>query len=305
MTADTTVSQPWHWVTRLSSSGLEYSYAEPGGPVPRIDDQFLGTAIYLYRNRIDAENNARSGGSGFLVGHIDMHSTIMHIYAVTNVHVIDDCPVIRINKVSGGYDVLELPSTAWLKHPDGDDLAICPAVLTPHHDFKFVASAGCADEAMLLKFNIGVGDEVFMVGRFIDHQGEKRNIPIARFGHIAMLPSEEIGNALGKKRLHYLVEMRSVSGFSGSPVFVYDTPTPHSLTNVRPQMFSNLLLGIDCGHLPEHEKELSAGIAAVVPAWRLLELLEHPTMKRLREEREAELKKEAEKQRMIVGDAAQ
>lgn len=259
--------------------------------MPRIGDDFLGTAIYLYRDRTDAKNNSQLGGSGFLVGYVGMHTTIMHIYAVTNAHVIrDGFPVIRINKRFGEPDTLDFPSTAWTPHPDGDDLSICPTVLTPQYDFKFVMSDGCVDRDKVSRFNIGVGDDVFMVGRFTGHSGKTKNLPIARFGNIAMVPSEDVTNALGKPRPHYLVEVRSVSGFSGSPVFIYDAPIPPFLQHVRPERFPNLLLGIDCGHLPEHEKQLSAGIAAVVPAWRLLELLEHPKIKVLREKREAEMK---------------
>ena len=257
--------------------------------MPRIQDEYLATAIYLYRERHDAEQNSHLGGSGFFVGYVDMHNTIIHVYAVTNAHVIrDGFTVIRINRRFGSYDILELPTTAWLKHPDGDDLAICSTVLTPQYDFKFVASNGCVDKDKASQFNIGVGDEVFMVGRFTGHPGEKKNLPIARFGNIAMMPSEDLLNGLGKKRPHYLIEVRSVSGFSGSPVFVYDFPGSVA-RGMRGTTMPDLLLGIDCGHLPEQEKYISAGVAAVVPAWCLLELLEHPEMKRQREERETEL----------------
>ena len=209
---------------------------------------------------------------------------------MTNAHVIrDGFTVIRINKRFGGYDILELPASDWHEHPDGDDLAVCPVALSPQHDFKWVGSNGCVDQDKVNQFNIGVGDEIFMIGRFTGHPGEKQNLPIARFGNISMTPSEEMMNALGQRRSHYLVEVRSVSGFSGSPVFVYDFPNSVGKGS-RNQLMPDLLLGIDCGHLPEHEKQLSAGIAAVVPAWRLLESLEHPDLQRFRAEQELKLK---------------
>jgi len=290
------------WVEIPSGGG---SFLIQECPMPRIDDQFLQTAVYLYKDRKDAKENANAGASGFVVYHESTHFTGMPYYIATNAHVIrDGFSVIRINKKSEGYDVLESHPAMWLEHPDGDDLAICPIMLFPDHDFNFVRDTGCVDEDKLRQFNIGVGDEVFMVGRFIYHSGERRNIPIARFGNIAMMPLEEIENGIGKKRKHFLVEVRSVSGFSGSPVFVYDVPTSPSLDNVRPERFTSLLLGIDCGHSPKREKQLSAGIAAVVPAWRLVELLEHPKMKRMREEKEIEVKKEMEESRRIIPDAS-
>lgn len=265
--------------------------------MPRIGEDFLGSAIYLYRNRVEAKDNSSFGGSGFLVGYIDMHTKVVHFYAVTNAHVINDgFPIIRINKRFGEPDILDITTDAWIPHPEGDDLSICPLELTPHYDFKFVMIDGCVDKEKVSRFNIGVGDDVFMVGRFTGHPGTQKNLPIARFGNIAMVPSEQIRNGLGVKRPHYLVEVRSVSGFSGSPVFIYDAPIPPSLEHVRLERFPNLLLGVDCGHLPEHEAVLSAGIAAVVPAWCLLELLESPNVKALREMREVKIKSETQKE---------
>ena len=40
--------------------------------------------------------------------------------------------------------------------------------------------------------NMGVGDEVFMLGRFISHSGIQKNQPLARFGNIALMPDERI-----------------------------------------------------------------------------------------------------------------
>ena len=48
--------------------------------MPRIEDEFLATAIYLYHNRDDAEQNSYLGGSGFIVGYVDMHTTGVHVY---------------------------------------------------------------------------------------------------------------------------------------------------------------------------------------------------------------------------------
>src|SRR5207253_3257650 len=42
------------------------------------------------------------------------------------------------------------------------------------------------------KLEVGVGDEVFFVGLFVQHAGEARNLPMARFGHISRMPVEPI-----------------------------------------------------------------------------------------------------------------
>lgn len=145
----------------------------------------------------------------------------------------------------------------------------------------------------LQEHNIGPGDDVFMVGRFVNYDGRQRNLPTVRFGSISMMPWEPVTHPTrGIVQESYLVEMRSLSGYSGSPVFVYlsDAKPPEGDTSriaITPQ--TSWLLGIDWAHLPviERVKQSDAktdvsqghvvlsnsGQMAVVPAWKLLELL--------------------------------
>jgi hypothetical protein len=60
----------------------------------------------------------------------------------------------------------------------------------------------------------------------MDHAGKFENMPSVRFGNISMLPNErepiEDDNLkLRRNQVGYLVEARSRSGYSGSPVFIY------------------------------------------------------------------------------------
>ncbi|MHC2368711.1 hypothetical protein ACVIQT_003359 [Bradyrhizobium diazoefficiens] len=73
--------------------------------------------------------------------------------------------------------------------------------------------------------NIGVGEDVFMFGLFVDHGGIERNAPSARFGNISMLPTQDaqIPQQNGYPGECFVLDMHSRSGFSGSPVFVYRT----------------------------------------------------------------------------------
>jgi hypothetical protein len=72
---------------------------------------------------------------------------------------------------------------------------------------------------------IGPGDDVFMVGRFIDHDGGNKNRPALRFGNISIDPTP-IMQDNGVRVPAYCVDLHSRTGFSGSPVFVYRTPGP-------------------------------------------------------------------------------
>jgi hypothetical protein len=241
--------------------------------LPRIQDGFLQTAMYLYRSESDAKNGSDLGGTGFLAAVVESNDTVRSHFAVTNAHVIrDGFRTIRINTTDGPPDIVDTREDEWKTDPEGDDIAICPFFPKSRHDYKYARSNMFVTEQKVEEYNIGPGDEVFMVGRLVGHEGAARNFPVARFGNIAKLPSEKVKNGLGIARPHFLVEVRSVSGFSGSPVFIYDTQGSVG-RGARHIAMPDMLVGIDCGHVAQHEEHISAGIAAVVPAWRLLELL--------------------------------
>jgi hypothetical protein len=271
-------------------------------PVPRIHDILLDIVIYLYPSVIDAQAGEAIGGSGFLVA---IPSTVSEndafIYAVTNSHVIrkiieqGNSPVIRLNTEDGGKDVIETSEANWVHHQDGDDVAVCPLLLVNEERYKFgaIAAEMCLTQEEVEEHHIGPGDEVIMAGRFISHEGRQRNTPTARFGNISMLPWEPIPQPSGVAQESFLVEMRSLSGFSGSPVFVY---IPANMTRVYRDGVRHTgegglwLLGVDWAHLRVYEDvlesdrktkvsgdlvvEANSGQMAVVPAWRLQDLLD-------------------------------
>ena len=70
---------------------------------------------------------------------------------------------------------------------------------------------------------IGPGDDVFMVGRFVDHQLLNQSATAVRFGHISMDPAPVL-QSNGVRADTYCIDLHSRSGYSGSPVFAYRTP---------------------------------------------------------------------------------
>ncbi|MGN8548594.1 hypothetical protein ACQPTN_29410 [Bradyrhizobium sp. 13971] len=142
----------------------------------------------------------------------------------------------------------------------------------------------------LMPHAVGIGDDVFVVGRFINHEGKQRNSPSARFGCIAQMPNEPV--KLGRFTQEcYLIEARSIGGFSGSPVFWH--VRPYSGGAYRQNMnlqIGPLLLGVETGfiqdwtpvcdalgrplNLDPHAQQVSvnSGMMVVIPAWKLEEL---------------------------------
>jgi hypothetical protein len=63
-----------------------------------------------------------------------------------------------------------------------------------------------------------------MIGLFVDHEGHETNNPMARFGNISMMASDQAPVRFGAAaRVCHIVDLHSRTGFSGSPVFVYRT----------------------------------------------------------------------------------
>src|ERR1700730_14309143 len=111
-------------VVRFTSDGTPFEVWEK--TMPRIFDEILDSVIYLYHTEEDANAGTQAGASGFLTA-IPMpgDTTTAWIYAVSNRHVCDEAPVIRVNKVDGTVNVYPFRPDDWVKHPDGrTDLAV-------------------------------------------------------------------------------------------------------------------------------------------------------------------------------------
>jgi hypothetical protein len=290
-------------VLRTSINGTVHQIWER--TMPRIRDTILDCSVFLYRSEEDAEAGIQYGGSGFLVGvPIEPALNLPQLYAVTNAHIIDfGYPVIRLNSKEGGTRTIPLTESAWTRHPAGDDVAIAPITLDRQiHKYKYITPDNgdfFISRENAEKLRLGAGDEAFMVGRFYGRDERQTNVPIVKSGHIASgqpteLKQEEREDFLQES---YLVEIESMSGFSGAPIFVW-IPTDRINTPTNPELKAEhrkrvrelgigpeeFFLGINWGHLV-------GGIAGVVPAWKLTELLYLPEV--------VELRKGAEETRRI------
>jgi hypothetical protein len=248
----------------------------------RIDDGILECVVYIYPDVPSAEDGIAAGGTGFLFGVVLSERPMKTIiFVVTNRHIIDNGGrVVRINTRDHRLDMQEIEDPEWLRHPAGDDLAIARLSITDTHKVNCLHYNVAIAQSDIRSYNIGHGDDVFIVGRFVNHEGRQQNRPTVRFGAIAQMPGEVIKFPDGTQQDSFLVEARSIAGFSGSPVFL------NRRASQSPYRVS--LLGIDHCHLSSPEPIWSSvtkqpnpqlyvknntGMMGVVPAWRLTEML--------------------------------
>jgi hypothetical protein len=185
-----------------------------------------------------------------------------------------------------------------------DDLAILPIEHRKYYTYMCInTDAFLTKEIAFQEADVGIGDEVFMVGRFMSHDGKQKNSPSLRWGHISTIPDKPVYHPSNKSghQESFLVEIHSISGYSGSPVFVRSFPTQKlrmgtatntSVTEMaesswrpagQPTSRGPWLLGVEWGYISSHEQSLNnTGISGVVPAWSLLGLLNIEKLKMMR-----------------------
>ena len=296
------------------------------GGMPKIPKNFLSSVFFLYKTREDAETATNEGGTGFIVPIRSADPCQSHLYFITNWHVAIKCgyPVVRLDTRSGEPAIFDFDCADWYFLTDYD-IAVVPVELDPGvHDAVAVPVNCFMQEEYAQEHDIGPGEDVFMIGKFIDHKGASRNVPALRFGNISMAPAP-LEQANGNMADSYCIDMHSRSGYSGSPVFVYRTPGYDlgELLGAEGESSALMsgaslvaLLGIHWGQFPEiweiepgdkprHQDEGEgsqplnrnnsrikgvSGMTCVLPAWYILEVLNMPKLKKKRDIEDARLR---------------
>lgn len=287
----------------------------------------LDATFFLYPTYEDAEVGSGFGGSGVMVGvPLTSNPDLLVVYAVSNWHVVclTGACVIRLNLPGGKVHIVDTDPSEWTFMPGQQDLAAIRIDVPPEvlNEIEIVPT-----EDFIMEENDSdahVGDDVFMVGRFIDYDGRETNMPATRFGTVSMMdaPIEQPTRFRGRS---IIVDMHSRTGFSGSPVYVYRPGTTTVLTGFSfagPGLPTNpgprasyrkwgigndvevKLLGLLWGQFPEQweiqaagEKPVAeaslitegafvkgfSGMSCIVPASHIMELLNHPELKSLRD----------------------
>lgn len=177
------------------------------------------------------------------------------------------------------YLTLPKQESQWLFHSDpAVDLAILPmtgdgAMATWA---AYDANETLFTEARMqgYRFKPAAGADVTFIGMFRPYHGTTRNVPIFRFGKIALVTDDPLPGQYGDSQ-QYVLECQAYPGNSGAPLFI------HTITNGLPVIW---ILGMIAGFHPDSAefrdpsdnsvKAMShSGISTAVPADRIWEVL--------------------------------
>lgn len=250
-------------------------------------------------------------GTGFFVSRHILGGSYHFSYIVTAKHVIDairdnlcDKVLLRINFKDGNAYWVETPIDLWISHPDDTevDVAIAGFPMEDEFDCASLPTFTFLTDEIISQERIGAGEDIAITGLFVNHYGHQRNIPIIRGGIISAMPEEKVQTQSGLIDA-YLIEARSIGGLSGSPVFAYlgisrmlDGEVRHQ--HSHPAMY---LLGLmhghyDIGTLPSsgalRRENVNMGIGIVVPATKILEVINQPMVRKGEKKVEEQLKKQ-------------
>jgi hypothetical protein len=136
--------------------------------MPRISDEILNCSVFLYESEKAAKDGDRAGGSGFLVHVASAHPPLVHPYVVTNKHVLDGgCNVLRLNTKDGASQALCTSPDSWTCHPTDDVAALQIDCDLDRFQWTSLGVDGFVTEDIYSDYNLGPGDEVFMIGRLV------------------------------------------------------------------------------------------------------------------------------------------
>jgi len=280
------------------ADGPRYYLTEPKDINMRVPDQIRNCVLFVGIPGDMPDPEYR--GTAFIVtvpGTQNNHFT----YLVTARHVAEHLQgsefYIRANHSNGTAVAMRgRADTIWWFHPTQKSTVDAAVTLfAPPHlnelDLTHIPIAMFADKERITESSIGVGDEVFITGLFTKVTETTRNLPIVRIGNVAMMPDEKI--PFGDEYIDaYLIESRSIGGLSGSPVFVretrtltrkgdgYDVPVP-VIHGGGLFFFFGSVIGhwdLPAGFTPTKGETVNMGIAPIVPASKIKEIIMQPKL---------------------------
>lgn len=272
----------------------------------RIPDRLLKTVGFVSRYQPDGEGGSyiQPGGTAFIVG-VQMAENVVLAHIVTAKHVAkaieNDDGLIAMNGKDGMPLFLRMGSQQWFYHPteeDSVDVAVLPfgSSRFKDYDIEWIPETAFVTDQKIAEYDIGLGDELIIIGLFTQFYGHTEVTPLVRTGTLSMMPKDKLPVSGFEPMEAYLAEGRSIGGLSGSPAFVRNTVKMSMQTAAgKPALMAGLgsahFLGLVHGHwdLPVSFSEtqkleaVNMGVSILVPAKKILETLYNPELVAMRD----------------------
>jgi hypothetical protein len=307
-----------HLVARMSKPSLVWWFGLEAEPKPsfvtsgladmRVPEGLLHCVLFIGIK--DGKGRFLPKATGFMAAIDDFDH--QWAYLITAEHVVSGLQAkghkiwIRTNLKNGGAEEVPIPAEVWLHSPTEDgnpitDVAVCPIQFSPEDEVIGIGLNGptsiAASSDVLKSQDLGVGDEVAILGLFRSHHGQERNIPIVRIGNIAMIQGEPVYTQYCGYTAAHLIEARSISGLSGSPVFISTPPT--RIIDGKTRMSTGqqfYLFGLIHGHFDVENlnedivvddyadvpRGINTGIGIVVPVEQIIKTVFQPDLIEMR-----------------------
>jgi len=285
-----------------------------------VPNQVRGCVCFVY---VRVNEKMRPVGTAFFVRvDDDAHLLVTALHLLSGARELKDrggdgLLYVRVNTTDGSSEILKIRDEDWAtpeQTPLTADVACCFWRYGDDlYDYRTVFTDSWLTDDVARVESVGVGDDLFLTGLFVNHHGKERNLPIVRVGNIAAMPGEPVDTPTGPVEA-YLVETRSVGGLSGSPVFINMGTLRYDEDGVDVRQRTGrvwYLLGVMKGHWSSarqaapgdggglSDEYVNMGIAIVTPITKVVPLLSDP---KIREPVEAIV--EAERAKMLPVDDA-
>lgn len=274
-----------------------FVYAKKGAKSVRAASEPIGTCFFV---RV---GDGHGGGHNFLV-------TARHVWDGLRK---GGC--VRLNLrtpkpdgVGATYIPLPVAKNRWLFHDREEvDLAVLPwnsaeDVHVQFWGYEYSVRQQEQLQSSRLTWPPKAGDEVVSIAMLAPHPGNQKNIPVVRFGRVALGTAERIEAETGPSA-YYVIDGHVLWGSSGCPVWVLYEWTQPQLPGLPPQRLipspdkTAFLFGILHGGWPKHERTVfkrrrtdecvveqyySIGAGLVTPIEELWEIVTSPKLKERR-----------------------
>jgi len=223
-------------------------------------------------------------GTGFVMRYGEVSEAFFEsFYLVTCEHCVPQSKKARF--CTGA--VISVAPSDWRNSNTGDDVVVLDIT-------ELVAGweepIGHIDAGEILGRNkepfFGIGADLYMLGLLADEKDVGRNIPRARFGNLSALADDEVPARQGNdaERPCHLADMRSRTGFSGSPVIGYlEIPATSGHVNYKERLLgihsAQHMERIELVGMSNYQKAvIASSMTRIVPAWIIVEVIESDAM---------------------------